>query len=435
MNPSLNPIKPYNEMLYKTLVEYDPEVQKLIEDETLRQFSSLELNASEKCVLQLLCQTRALETFRLDPKIWGVNVQLYSGSTANLSTFTALIQPQDRIMALSATDGGHSSSGSFTENRKISASSTYFQSFPYSVDPESKLIDYDYLQKMADIYKPKILICGASAYPRDWNFKRLREISDNQEAYLMMDASMAQVSGLVAGQVQNDPFEFCDVVTTTTHKTLRGPRGGLIFFRKDKDPGMESRIKGGVFPGFQGAVHYHSIAAASVALRQAGDPSFRQYAQAVIENSRALAARLVELGYSLQTGGSDNHLVLWDLRPTGLTGSRAGKIFDFCGIIVSKSAVSSDKSIQDQGGVRLGTSALTSRSMGPEQMVEVANFMHRAVQLSLNLQQETRSNQSNDFLRASYEGDEREERKQFAQILRDVQEFSRRFELPGFNVK
>ncbi|KNE98107.1 glycine hydroxymethyltransferase [Puccinia striiformis f. sp. tritici PST-78] len=457
--------QPYNQCLYTPLAEYDPEVQTIIEDETYRQFSGLELIASENLTslavmeangsiltnkyseglpgaryyggnehidkLEILCQQRALKAFRLDPQVWGVNVQPYSGSTANFATFTALIDPQDRIMGLGLPDGGHLTHGFYTAKRKISASSIYFQSFPYNINPDSKLIDYEYLEKTAKVFKPKILICGASAYPRDWDYHRLRKIADDQGAFLMMD--MAHISGLVAGQVQNNPFEQCDIVTTTTHKTLRGPRAGLIFFRKDKDSTIESRINNAVFPACQGGPHNNTIAAIAVALKQAADPSFQEYAQAVIENSQALAARLVELGYDLQTGGSDNHLVLWDLRPIGLTGSKVEKICDLCHITINKNAVSGDTSAQVPGGVRLGTSALTSRSMGPKEMIEVADFMHRVVQIALKLQAEAGTKQLKDFLVKATEG-AGEGKVLLDQLHHDVAVFSRRFGLPGVDV-
>ncbi|KAG0145868.1 hypothetical protein CROQUDRAFT_658121 [Cronartium quercuum f. sp. fusiforme G11] len=465
MSPIL-PTQSFNSALYTPLASYDPEVQKIIDDETYRQFSGLELIASENLTslavmeangsiltnkyseglpgaryyggnehidkLEILCQKRALQAFRLEDQIWGVNVQPYSGSTANFATFTALIEPQDRIMGLGLPDGGHLTHGFYTAKRKISASSIYFQSFPYSIDPNSKLIDYDYLQKTARVYKPRIIICGASAYPRDWDYSRLRKIADEQGAYLMMD--MAHISGLVAGQVQNNPFEYCDIVTTTTHKTLRGPRAGLIFFRKDKDSTIESRINNAVFPACQGGPHNNTIAGIAVALKQAADPSFQQYAQAVVANARALAARLVELGYSLQTDGTDNHLVLWDLRPIGITGSKVEKICDLCHITINKNAVSGDTSAQVPGGVRLGTSALTSRSMGTKEMIIVADFMDRAIKISLSLQAEAGSKLLKDFLRVATEG-EGEGRKALLQLEADVGKFSRQFGLPGVNVE
>ncbi|KAH9822333.1 serine hydroxymethyltransferase [Melampsora americana] len=460
------PTQSFNKSLYTPLATFDPEVQKLIEDETYRQYSGLELIASENLTslavmeangsiltnkyseglpnaryyggnefidqLEILCQNRALEAFRLDPKVWGVNVQPYSGSTANFAVFTALIEPQDRIMGLGLPDGGHLTHGFYTAKRKISASSIYFQSFPYNLDPQSKLIDYDYLERTAQVYKPKILICGASAYPRDWDYARLKKIASDQGAYLMMD--MAHISGLIAGQAQNNPFEYCDIVTTTTHKTLRGPRAGMIFFKKEKDSSIESKINNAVFPACQGGPHNNTIAAIAVALKQVIDPEFQSYAKAVVENARALGGRLIELGYELQTGGTDNHLVLWDLRPIGLTGSKVEKICDLCHITINKNAVSGDTSAQVPGGVRLGTSALTSRSMGTKEMIEVANFMDRVIKISLKLQTEAGSKLLKDFLKVATEG-EGEGKRELDLLKKEVGIFSRRFGLPGVNVE
>ena len=204
-------------------------------------------------ILENLCRERALKAFNLDPKLWGVNVQPYSGSTANFAAFTALINPQDRIMGLGLPDGGHLTHGYYTAKKKITASSIYFQSFPYRVDPKTGLIDYEQLQVNAGLYKPRLVICGASAYPRDWDYARLRKIADANGSYLMSD--MAHISGLVAAGENSSPFDFCDVVTTTTHKTLRGPRAGLIFFRKDKEADIEQRVNQAVFPACQGGPH------------------------------------------------------------------------------------------------------------------------------------------------------------------------------------
>jgi glycine hydroxymethyltransferase len=204
-------------------------------------------------ILENLCRDRALKAFNLDPKIWGVNVQPYSGSTANFAAFTALINPQDRIMGLGLPDGGHLTHGYYTAKKKITASSIYFQSFPYRVDPKTGLIDYEQLQTNAGLYKPRLVVCGASAYPRDWDYARLRKIADANGSYLLSD--MAHISGLVSAGEQASPFEYCDVVTTTTHKTLRGPRAGLIFFRKDKESDIEQRINQAVFPACQGGPH------------------------------------------------------------------------------------------------------------------------------------------------------------------------------------
>ncbi|KAJ3500160.1 hypothetical protein NMY22_g19353 [Coprinellus aureogranulatus] len=275
-----------NKVLYAPLSEIDPEIKNIIDKETWRQYTGLELIASENLTsaatmeangsiltnkyseglpnaryyggneyideLEQLCRKRALEAFNLDPAKWGVNVQPYSGSTANFAALTALIQPQDRLMGLGLPDGGHLTHGYYTAKKKMTASSIYFQSFPYSIVSETGLIDYKKLDETAKIYKPRLIICGASAYPRDWEYDTLRKTADREGAWLMCD--MAHTSGLVAAQELNNPFEYCDVVTTTTHKTLRGPRAGLIFFRKDLENAkdLEKRVNDAVFPACQG---------------------------------------------------------------------------------------------------------------------------------------------------------------------------------------
>jgi glycine hydroxymethyltransferase len=313
----------------------------------------------------------------------------------------------------------------------MTSSSIYFQSLPYQVVPETGLIDYDGLAKNANLFKPRMVVCGASAYPRDWDYKTLRAIADKNGSYLLSD--MAHISGLVAGKVQNSPFEYCDVVTTTTHKTLRGPRAGLIFFRKDKkDDDLEPKINASVFPACQGGPHNNTIAAIAVALKQVASPAWKQYAGAVIDNARALSAALLKEGpnYKLQTGGSDNHLVLWDLRPLGLTGSKISNICDLVHITVNKNAVAGDTSAQVPGGVRVGLSALTSRSMGVKDMETVAAFLHRAVQIALVLQKEAGSKLLKDFVAKATTGDG-EGRKQIAQLKQDVLDFSVKWPLPG----
>ncbi|GAA5938682.1 hypothetical protein JCM1841_000642 [Sporobolomyces salmonicolor] len=452
----------FNKDLYAPLAQADPEIQALIDRETYRQFRGLELIASENLTslavmeangsmftnkyseglpgaryyggnevvdeLEVLCQKRALEAFHLESKTWGVNVQPYSGSTANFAAFTALIEPQDRIMGLGLADGGHLTHGAYTPKRKISSSSIYFQSLPYQVDPATGLIDYDALEKNANLFKPRILICGASAYPRDWDFARLRKIADINGSYLMMD--MAHISGLVAAQVQNNPFEYCDVVTTTTHKTLRGPRAGLIFFRKDKDSEIEKRINDAVFPACQGGPHNNTIAGIAVALKQVASPAFKEYATQIIKNTKTIASELLKHDYKLQTSGSDNHLVLWDLRPLGLTGSKIEKICDLAHITLNKNSVPGDKSATVPGGVRVGTNALTSRSMKEAEMVTVSEFLHRAVQIALQAQTEAGSKLLKDFVKVVTEG-EGESRKALLQLAADVNAFAEKYPLPG----
>ncbi|KAI3625089.1 hypothetical protein CBS9595_000450 [Malassezia furfur] len=452
----------FNAMLYKPLAEADPEVQRIIDNETYRQFTGLELIASENLTslatmqangsiltnkyseglpgaryyggneyideLETLTQKRALEAFDLDPKVWGVNVQPYSGSTANFAAFTALIQPQDRVMGLGLPDGGHLTHGYYTAKKKITASSIYFQSFPYQVNRENGLIDYEKLKANAELYKPRLLVCGGSAYPRDWDYKFLADVAKSQGAYLLSD--MAHISGLVAAKEQNNPFEYCDVVTTTTHKTLRGPRAGMIFFRKDREADLEARVNAAVFPACQGGPHNNTIAGVAVALKQAADPAFKQYAKAVRANTKALAEKLFSYGYRLQTDGSDNHLILWDLRPAGLTGSKVEKLCDLVHITLNKNAVAGDTSAVVPGGVRIGSNALTSRSMNEKDMETVAEFLHRVVQIAGVLQKEAGSKLLKDFMAKATEGDG-EGRKQLLQLSKEVHDFATKFPLPG----
>ncbi|KAI6134814.1 serine hydroxymethyltransferase-domain-containing protein [Pisolithus croceorrhizus] len=459
----------FNKVLYAPLAEFDPVVQNIVDKETWRQFSGLELIASENLTsravmeangsmltnkyseglpgaryyggneyideLEVLCRKRALQAFNLDPEKWGVNVQPYSGSTANFAVLTALIQPQDRLMGLGLPDGGHLTHGYFTAKKKMTASSIYFQSFPYGLDPSTQLIDYAGLREQAKSFKPHLIICGASAYPRDWDYKTLRDISDSEGAYLMAD--IAHTSGLVAAQELNNPFEYCDVVTTTTHKTLRGPRGGMIFFRKDgpKYEDLEKRVNDAVFPACQGGPHNNTIAGVAIALLQVCQPEYKEYARQVVANARALGSTLVEYGYKLQTGGTDNHLVLWDLRPLGLTGSKVEKVCDLLGITINKNAVSGDASAQTPGGIRLGTSALTSRDLKEEDFKVVASFLHRAVQLSLLLQKEAGTKMLKDFVRvATTETKGKVGAKMVKELRNEVHAFARKWPLPGVDV-
>ncbi|CAK5272175.1 unnamed protein product [Mycena citricolor] len=459
----------FNKPLYAPLAEIDPEVKNIIDKETWRQFTGLELIASENLTslaameangsiltnkyseglpharyyggneyideLEILCRKRALAAFNLDPAKWGVNVQPYSGSTANFAALTALIQPQDRLMGLGLPDGGHLTHGYYTAKKKMTASSIYFQSLPYSITKDSNLIDYEKLANQAKTFRPKLIICGASAYPRDWDYATLKKIAEKEGAYLMAD--IAHTSGLIAAQTLRSPFEYCDVVTTTTHKTLRGPRAGLIFFRKDLEssPDLEKRVNDAVFPACQGGPHNNTIAAIATALLQVAQPSFREYAKQVISNAQTLGEELVKHGYKLQTGGTDNHLVLWDLRPLGLTGSKVEKVCDLMGITINKNAVSGDASAQVPGGIRLGTSAITSRNMLESDVKVVADFLHRAVQLSLLLQKEAGTKMLKDFVRVATVQEEGKVGYTKVRELRDeVRTFATQWPLPGVDV-
>jgi glycine hydroxymethyltransferase len=277
-----------------------------------------------------LCQKRALETFRLDPEKWGVNVQPLSGSPANFQVYTALLDPHDRIMGLDLPHGGHLSHGFSTRTKKISATSIFFEQMPYRLNTKTGIIDYDMLASTAVLFRPKILIAGASAYTRHYDYPRMREIADSVGAYLLSD--MAHISGLVAANVVPTPFELSDVVTTTTHKSLRGPRGAMIFFRKGQRGTtkqglpimyqLEEKINFAVFPGLQGGPHNHTISGLACALKQAQSSEFKAYQQQVLQNSKALAESLQKHGYDLVSGGTDNHIVLTDLRSKSIDGFR-----------------------------------------------------------------------------------------------------------------
>eukprot|EP00475_Leptophrys_vorax_P042798 TRINITY_DN8066_c0_g1_i1.p1 TRINITY_DN8066_c0_g1~~TRINITY_DN8066_c0_g1_i1.p1 ORF type:complete len:531 (+),score=29.57 TRINITY_DN8066_c0_g1_i1:84-1676(+) len=459
-------------VLNTPLAEIDPEIDDIIEHEKNRQWKGLELIPSENFtsrsvmeavgsvmtnkysegypgaryyggnefidMAETLCQKRALEAFKLDPAKWGVNVQPLSGSPANFHVYTALLPPHARIMALDLPHGGHLSHGYQTDAKKISAVSIYFETMPYRLDETTGLIDYDTLESTAKLFRPKLIVAGASAYSRNYDYARMRKIADQQKAVLLAD--MAHISGLVAAGVVPSPFEFADVVTTTTHKSLRGPRGAMIFYRKgvkgvDKKTGkeipydFEDKINFAVFPGHQGGPHNHTITGLAVALKQAAGDEFRRYQQQVVANCARFAKALQSRGYSLVSGGTDNHLVLVDLKPQGVDGSRVERVMELAHIAANKNTVPGDVSAMVPGGVRMGTPALTSRGFVEGDFEKVAEFFDEAVKIAVKAK-ELSGPKLKDF-RTAVESDP-QVTAAIAALKARVEEYAKQFPTIGF---
>lgn len=419
----------HKEMLQRSLIDSDPEIAEIMKLEIQRQRESIILIASENVTsravfdalgspmsnkysegypgaryyggnqhidqIELTCQARALTAFRLDSEKWGVNVQTLSGSPANLQVYQAIMKPHDRLMGLDLPHGGHLSHGYQTQNKKISAISTYFETLPYRVNLETGIIDYERLEENALLYRPKVLVAGTSAYCRLIDYARMRNIADKVGAYLLVD--MAHISGLVAGGVIPSPFEYADIVTTTTHKSLRGPRGAMIFFRKgvrstDAKTGkqtlydLEGPINFSVFPGHQGGPHNHTITALAVALKQAATPEFRAYQEQIIKNAKALENELKKLEYKLVADGTDSHMVLLDLRPQQLDGARVEAVLEQVNIACNKNAIPGDKSALTPYGIRIGTPAMTSRGFGTEDFERVARYIDQSIKICKEVQ-------------------------------------------------
>ena len=366
--------------------------------------------------LETLCIERALTAFRLNSNEWGVNVQPYSGSIANICVYLGLLNPHDRIMGLDLPSGGHLSHGFYVKQKKISKSSVMFESLPYTIN-ETGYIDYDKLEEYAKVFQPKLLICGGSAYPRDLDYKRFREIADSVGCLLMGD--IAHISGLVATQEANNPFEYCDVITTTTHKTLRGPRSGMIFYKKE----FESRINESVFPGVQGGPHNNKIAALCHQLYEVSTPEFKEYIINVKKNAKMMADKLMELGYSISSNGTENHIVLVNVRDKGITGSKVEKVCELADISINKNAVYGDTSAMNPGGIRLGSSAMTTRLCNETHFTKIAEFIDETVKICLEIQKE-KGVKLKDFLV------DIEKNKSIIELRNKVNEFSKDLYFP-----
>ena len=382
-------------MFFEKLNQYDPEVYASCERELKRQQHNIELIASENIVSEavLLAAGTILTNKYAEgypgkryyggcvyvdeveeiareraKKLFGAehaNVQPHSGANANLAVFFALLNPGDTVLSMSLAHGGHLSHGS-----PVNISGKYFNIVPYFVDDETQTINYETVRALALENKPKLILAGASAYSRAIDFKKFREIADEVGAYFMVD--MAHIAGLVAAGVHESPVPYADVVTTTTHKTLRGPRGGLILCRE----ALAKQIDKAVFPGTQGGPLMHIIAAKAVAFGEALTDDFKAYQKKIVENAKVLADALIKRGFNLVAGGTDNHLMLLDLRGTGLTGKELERRLDEVHITANKNAVPNDpESPFVTSGVRVGTSAVTSRGFGAAEMEKIAGFI------------------------------------------------------------
>ena len=382
-------------MFFDKLANLDPEVYAPIKSELLRQQGNIELIASENIVSEavLLAAGSVLTNKYAEgypakryyggcvyvdeveeiareraKKLFGAehaNVQPHSGANANLAVFYAFLKPGDTVLSMSLAHGGHLSHGS-----PVNISGNWFNIVPYCVDGQTGRIDYDEVRRLALENKPKLILAGASAYPRIIDFKRFREIADEVGAILMVD--MAHIAGLVAAGLHPSPVPYADVVTTTTHKTLRGPRGGLILCREC----YAKQIDKAIFPGTQGGPLMHIIAAKAVAFGEALKPEFRTYQQNIVENARELSLALLKKGFNLVSGGTDNHLMLLDLRGTDVTGKELERRLDEVHITANKNAVPFDpQSPFITSGLRLGTPAVTSRGFGKKEMRDIAGFI------------------------------------------------------------
>ena len=388
------------------LKKQDPKIAQLIELETERQKTSLQMIPSENhCSpavrealgslltdkysegypgkryysglkyydeLETLCQERAKKLFGVEH----ANVQPYSGSPANAAVYMAVCEPGDHIMGMALPMGGH-----LTHGFKSSFSGKFFNSAQYTVNQNTHLINYEEAEKLAKEHKPKLIWVGGSAYPRIFDWKRMAEIADSVGAYLAAD--IAHIAGLVAGDAHPSPVPYVHIVSTTTHKTLRGPRGGMIMVTKkgiEKDPELAKKIDRAIFPGFQGGPHMNQIAAIAVCLKEAMTPEFKEYAKQVVKNTGVLAEELKKYGFVLISGGTDNHLILVDLRSKNIAGAQTADLLEEAGITINKNSIPYDTAGPFKpSGIRLGTPAITTRGMKEKEMKIIAGWINQVI--------------------------------------------------------
>lgn len=386
-------------MRNNTLKQVDSEVYNAIKKEQKRQREHIELIASENIVSKAVRQAvgsvltnkyaegypgkryycgceniDTIEQLAIDraKKLFGAehaNVQPHSGANANLAVYVALLKPGDTLLGMGLPAGGH-----LTHGTKVNVSGKYYNAISYGVNEDTELIDYDQVEKLAQEYKPKLIVAGASAYPRKIDFERFREIADSVGAYLMVD--MAHIAGLVAAGLHENPCKYADVVTTTTHKTLRGPRGGMILCKAE----LAKKIDSAVFPGTQGGPLEHVIAGKAVMLKEALSDEFKEYQKQVVKNCKVLGNELNKLGFRLVSGGTDNHLLLVDLTPFGVTGKEIADLLHDANITTNKNSIPKETlSPQVTSGLRLGTAAVTTLGMKEKEMKQIAKFIYQIV--------------------------------------------------------
>jgi glycine hydroxymethyltransferase len=446
-------------MIYESLEIVDPEINEIIKKEEERQRTSLELIASENFAsvsvlqvgssvlankysegevgkryyggneyideLEIVCKKRALELYNLDPETWDVNVQPLSGSNANMAVYLGLIGKNGKLMGLDLPAGGHLTHGYQTPKRKVSATSLFFNSMSYGVKEDGS-IDYDDLEEKAGFFKPDIIVSGATAYSLDFDYERLRKIAG--EKYLMTD--MSHISGFIATGLMKNAFEFADVVTTTTHKILRGPRAAMIYFKKSKiidgeTVDMKTKINSALFPGLNGGPHNQKIGALAVALKQAATPEYKNYCIQVINNAKVMCEELKRLGCVISCDKTECHLFL--LSYPGVSGSDMERVCELVSISINKNTMPKDTSPFRPSAIRIGTPAITTRGFTEDNSVDAARFVHRAILIAKTLKEST--NDAAEF------NEKLISNKDVAVLRNDVVNYMVQFPIPRFDFR